>query len=143
MHIRQLVRDAFVATLTGMPTIGTNVFIDHPHVLTDGELPGIIVDTPSEQVLVDESTFTETLRDLQVFVNVYAKALPSGQMDDIAADVEALMMVDCTLGGIVQNTLLLATTLELADDVEERVARCSLQFSVLYVSPRADPETSL
>lgn len=88
-HVRTQIRKAVVQALIGLGTTADRVYESRIYPLTEGELPGLLVFTPSEDSGREDSP-TELMRDVIVEVHGYAAltSLMEDELDDIALEVE-------------------------------------------------------
>jgi hypothetical protein len=106
-HKRQSIRDAIVALLTGLATTGTRIYSGRVYPSGSTNVPGLNVTTPEER---KSGTFPSNrkaqIRELTVMIEARVKPAdgadsPQDQLDDIEAEVQAALMADVTLGGLV------------------------------------------
>jgi hypothetical protein len=142
-HVRQQIRDALAALLTGLTTTGANVFTHGLYPFDAAGLPGLNIATPSEN-LEDAARGTQG-RELTATVEGYASA--AGQMadvlDTIAAEVETQVQTDPTLGGLCHQLQLTGTELELSGEAHQPVGMLTLTFTTYYQTAPGAPETSI
>ena len=73
MHVRQQVRDAAVARLTGLPLTGARVFASRIRPIEQSQLPCLLVQTNDEEVL-PATVHGAYARQLQLVVECVAQA---------------------------------------------------------------------
>lgn len=141
-HARSQIRDAVVTAVTGLTTTGSNVFASrvYPH----ATLPSLAVYTVAESVQDEEGTLgTKQHRALEVIVEARAKAAAAATLDDtldtIAAEVEAALVADRTLGGLAKWTEYQEAEIELDAEAEQPVGLARLTFAVIYRVDGTDP----
>ena len=134
-HKRQQIRDQVKTTLTGLTTTGANVFKFRVYPMAAASLPGLIIFTKEEES-EPASQGSTLLRQLALAVEGYAQATADVEdtLDDIAAEVEAAIEADRTLGGLVYNTELISTEFELTGEGKKQVGVITLTFKILYKS---------
>lgn len=143
-HARKQIRDAFAAAVTGLPTTGARVYIGRVHPLADGHEPSLLIYTGPESV---EAHAMGRPRPLLRTLTLHAHAVVSATdgvedaLDQIAAEVEAAIGADETLGGLALATLHTGSLPE--RDGEGRLIAGSrrLDFEVQYRTTDADPQT--
>jgi hypothetical protein len=140
-HVRQQIREAVVAALTGLATTGSRVHASRLRPQGDAGLPCLLVTTESEEV-VETSILGLQRRELVVQVRGYAKA--TGALDDtldtIAAEVETALGADVTLGGLAKGSLLLAgIDIDFDDALDKPVGVVVLQFKAGYYTVAGAP----
>lgn len=147
-HHRQTIRQAVAAVLAGLPTTGPRVFKSRVWPLADDKLPCLLVFTRRDQVQDASMGRPRRLnRGVEVIVEGVVAAA-SEDLDDtldiIAAEVEAAMGADPTLGGVVKQCLLDGSTSELrASEGEKPVGAIQLVFIATYRTVEGDPSTAI
>lgn len=142
-HARETVRDAFVTALTGLTTTGARVYPSRVYPSGDIHLPGLSIYTQEESLDEDTEVMgTKQFRNLEVVVEARVK-LASGaddQLDDIAAEVEAALFADETLGVGVKDLDYGGTTIELeGEDTSKVVGVATMTFVAFYRIDVTDP----
>ncbi len=119
-HPRKLIRHAVVALLTGATAAGARVQgtrVD-PHRGT--QLPALSVYTLNDPVTEDVSADAERTHELELEIAgwvAHSDAIPvDDAMDDLAEEVEAVMLTSPYLGGAAGDVRLLGTTMEVRED---------------------------
>lgn len=143
-HGRQQIRDQVKTTLTGLATTGANVFTNRVYRFDEAELPALYVHTPAEDSEVGQMGPTPTLhRTLTIEVEGYAadSSAIADTLDTIAAEVEAAIGADTTLGGRVMWIAPVRTEINFTGDGEAVTGSVRITFEAVYVTTVADPET--
>lgn len=141
-HARKQLRDAVLTALRALPTTGANVYQSRATPLTQDELPGIVIVMPSEQSAVsagDAASKQDRVAQLLV-IGMAEDAQPEDTIDQIAAEVEAALLADPTLGGLAKNVSLDSTVKDIGDGQQE-TGEVRLVFSVLYRTAQGVPTT--
>ena len=128
-QIRAFIKAALIAADTGA---GSNVFTGnvYPH----DTLPAITIFTKTEE------SETKNWATLRRFVNVVIEATDeagSGEviddlLDDLAEEIETVMLVDKTFGGLAKTAVLIATDDELTGSVEKPKGTIILTYKCEY-----------
>ena len=149
-HVREQIRDAVVNAVTYLDLTARRVFRTRVYPMDSESLPGICVYTQSETSspatiggLTSVSTY---LRVMLVNIEVYAKASVDldNTLDDIAVEIETAMATDATLDGLVEDTVLSGTEIDImGGDSEQPVGVMRLTYNVTYRTTLADPSAAL
>ena len=137
-HVRQQIRDASAALLTGLITTGARVYKSRVHVLSDADLPGLIITTDSEQSEFGSIGSPVLLnRRLRLTVRAVAKANANldNTLDSIMKEVEAAVYASAaanTLGGLVKSMELSSIDIDMMAEGELPVGQAVMNFEVNY-----------
>ena len=144
-HVRKLIRDDVVTTLTGLTTTGTNIYRSRVYPLAANKLPGITIYTKSDASEYATNVRPRTiLRTLTVVVEAYVQALSDydSQLDTIAVEIEEALAADVTRGGYAKDTRIVAFDAEYSGDGDLPVASAVFTIEVLYSTLENDSETA-
>ena len=144
-HVRKLIRDDVVTTLTGLTTTGSNIYRSRVYPLSASKLPGITIYTKSDASEYATNVRPRTiLRTLTVVVEAYVQALSDydSQLDTIAVEIEEALAVDVTRGGYAKDTRIVAFDAEYNGDGDLPVASAVFTIEVLYSTLENDAETA-
>ena len=144
-HVRKLIRDDVVTTLTGLTTTGTNIYRSRVYPLAANKLPGITIYTKSDASEYATNVRPRTiLRTLTVVVEAYVQALSDydSQLDTIAVEIEEALAADVTRGGYAKDTRIVAFDAEYRGDGDLPVASAVFTIEVLYSTLENDAETA-
>lgn len=142
-HARQSIREAAAAALSGISdaTIVTN------RLKGKASLPAIVVRTGQESTREsDRDLDAEYDRFLTLVFRIYLQGTDDveDELDDYAAQIEAAIALDSTLGGWVLETFYQTTTVDFEEEGEGYpLAYLDLEYRVWYRTTAADPETSI
>lgn len=142
-HSRQTIRDGVAALLTGLPLTGSRVYASRVRPVASSEMPALCIYTLEEDAQ-RQSLKPTLLRQVNLVVAIYAEG-PDGDvmdaLDDSAAEVEARMGVDKSLGitGVLDSQLVktMVAVPELAN-TEKVAPTLSLVYRVQYRTTAAD-----
>lgn len=143
-HVRQQVREAVVAVLSGLPATGGNCFSMRTYPRGEKRHPALLVYILQEQS--QTSGMGGAGRDLQRLITVTVEAQAQGAgfedtLDQIAVEVEAALFANRKLCGLAIDTTLVETRLELAADRDDRRSGVLiLTFQVSVDGPEGNPE---
>ena len=140
MHVRALIRAAVADKIAGLPTTGGNVHIGRSRVLTPAQLPALLIYTHDETSDRPIDGNPASLgRDLTLAIEgrVATVLPPDDLLDQIAFEVEGRMR-DTNLNGLVFDTLLTHTQVEVAADGERQIGAIRLEYRVRYHDPAED-----
>lgn len=143
-HVRQQIREAAATVLTGLATTGSNVFKSRVRVLSDDDLPALIITTNSETI--DDSSVDGSLlyRTLTVSVRGVAKvtAAIDDTLDTIAAEVETTLTAE-SLGGLVKSITLESIEIEIDDTLDRPAGSIVINFQAIYLTAPGTPGVAL
>lgn len=132
-HVRQQIREACAALVTGLATTGNRVF--QSRMLPQDSLPCLLVSTNDESVEGgDIGNLNE--RRLQLVIRGFAKgnANLDDTLDTIAAEVETAMAP--------KGYALRSVEVDFDDSLEKPVGSIALKFEVLYFTRAGSPGVS-
>ena len=144
MHPRRLIRDAFVAVLTGLPTTGANVFKSRVRALWETEeLPALLVYTQDDRAEIFNEAPRRYERTASVAVEIVARANDDldDVLDGIADEVEAALfdnpylLVSDGQGGTVArsaDTVLTTTEIKILKEGDTEIGAARLTFDATY-----------
>ncbi|KZL21122.1 hypothetical protein PsAD2_00406 [Pseudovibrio axinellae] len=146
-HIRTQVRDAVEAALKGLPSTAERVFVTRTYPLEHKRLPALLI------YILDEQSQPAEMgpgRDIERQMSITVEAIADGrgfddELDQIAVEVEGALAGSHYLNGLVKELYLQSSNLNLAtgrDRGEKRTGVLTLSFTVLAVTPEADPQTA-
>lgn len=141
-HIRKLIRDNLVTSLTGLTTTKKNVFASRVHPLAAHRLPGLAIYTNSENIDYRTMNPPRTLiRTMSVNVEIYVKAASTfdDDIDKIVAEVEAALYTDLTRGGHAEDTKITSLDVQFSGDGDQPVAGARLDVEVTYFATEGSP----
>jgi hypothetical protein len=144
-HVRQQIRAAVVARLTGLATTGTRVSASRVHPVARGAGPTLAVytlDEESERMSIGADPEMDRTLTLGVEVLVQSAEFDD-QMDDVCAEVEA------RLGGWrpgdpkVRELVLVSTEIQPHGEGEVTAGSCVMGWQTSYVTLASDPTIAL
>lgn len=142
-HVRQQIREAAAAALTGLTTTGARVFQSRIRPLRDADLPCLLVNTDEETI--DGATIAGMLeRTLTLQIRAVAKVADDldDTLDTMLAEVEVALATQ-TLGGRAKNIELTKIEIELNDDLEKPVGIATASYQVSYYTAAGIPGTAI
>ncbi len=136
-HQRKLIRDALVCRLISAGTMAERrVFGSRAAALFPKELPAILVYSKSEQVEISVESPREYKRNLVVSVELVAQADSEDMLDDVlddfASQVETAIFSEETFGGVVSDTILSDTEMEILSDGEKPIGAVKVSLLMPY-----------
>jgi hypothetical protein len=147
-HVRQQIREAAAATLTGLATTGARVFQSRFHVFSDVDLPALLITTNDELVNVSSIGFPPLL-DRQINMIVQAVAKQNDNLDDvldtICKEVEAALNANITANtftGLAKHTVLSSIEIDMSGDGDVAVGQANMNFTVTYKTRADAPDIS-
>jgi len=142
MHTRQAIREALKTQLTGLTTTGANVYASRVHPLAAPKLPCLLIFTDIERVQYVTMGLPRTQeRTLSVKLEAYVKGVSGcdDKLDDIAAEVEAAIYSDTTLGGLIKDIKVVNFDSQFSGDGDQPVAVGLITAEVIYHSIEGSP----
>ena len=146
-HVLQIVRDATVTALTGLPTTGAHVYVQEAYPWQADQLPALIVTTSADPV-VEQLDVPVVLR-WDVAVNVTAIVKGTGDLmallDQITTELQAAYCALASIGGrSVEVVPLSFEPAIVSGDGDQPVARRSVSFVVRsFFTLATSPDTLL
>lgn len=136
-HQRKLIRDAVIAKLKAANTsAGQRVYGNRAAQIFPNELPCILVYTKSEASEISIESPREYKRDLVVALELVAQAATEDALDDVldafAEQVEAAIFNDETHGGLVSDTFLGETEMDILTEGEKPVGAAKISLTMPY-----------
>lgn len=140
-HARQSIREAVITLLSGI----AGVTLERSRVYPMVTLPVISVYANGEVSESENESMPSPLRysrrlQLQVDIAVEAVTGFDDTVDDYAAQVEAALAADVTLGGTATDSVLTRTTIDMDGSGDKPIAIARLQYEVWYRTTGTDPE---
>ncbi len=144
-HVRAQIRAAVVAALTGLETIGSRVYAGRTRALGAEHEPTLLVYCTQESSGVDTiSSNAKLLRNLTLIVEGRAVADQSDDLeatlDQIASEVEPVMVSDPTLGGLALEVTLTASRLNAQSPGESHAGEIRMEYRILYRTAEKTPQ---
>ena len=132
---RKNIRDAVVTLLSGATAAGTNVYANRETSLWETELPAILVYTKEETAEPRSISYKQSIRTLDLIVEIKALAteIVDNQLEDIAEDVETVMIANQSLSGSALSVEYISTSISLDSDSETEKGVAALTFKVKYI----------
>jgi hypothetical protein len=135
-HQRKVIRAAIVEKLKNKTVAGVRVFGSRAAPIYKHELPCILVYTRTEPVKVSNDSPREYERGLVVQLELVASSenemLLDDVLDDFAEQVEAAIFEDETHGGLVSDTILGDTEIELLSEGEKPIGALKVSLTMPY-----------
>lgn len=131
---RKLIREKFKTILSGHTNAGSRVFENRARPIWQTDLPALLIFTEDESVSVFSEAPREYRRNLSLVVECYAAAKDDldDVLDTLSGQVEDLVELDDSLGGLANATTLTKTEMNIIDDGQNLTGTARLTFSVDY-----------
>lgn len=148
-HVRQQIREAFAARITGLTTSGNRVYQTRVYPSDEIHLPGHTVYTLSDRKAEESRTIGHREGwDLTIVCESRAKpATGEGDVDDVidtlCAEVQKAVMTENTLGQLVLWMELMETQMQFSGDLERPVGIARMLWLARYYIDARDPEVAL
>ncbi len=144
-HLRQLIRNNVVTTLTGLTTTAGRIYRSRIHPLEQSKLPGLCIFTRSESTeYVTISPPRRQQRTLTLAVEIYAAGTSNldNTLDTICKEVEEALYTDLTRGGYAKDTQVIAFEADFDGSGEQPVGVGLLTVQILYSDRENEVETA-
>lgn len=134
-HVRQLIRDDIIQTVTGLTTTGSRVYKSRVYPMDATKLPGLCVyskdETSEPSTMGSDRTMTRTV---SIIIESYAKALSGydDALDTIALEIETALSGDRKRGGNAKDTRIVSFQADYSGSGEQPVATGIITVEVLY-----------
>ena len=146
--MRQQIREAFKARLTGLTTTGANVVTSklHPYLQEDADLPGLAIWTDIETIRANEEDTEQGTqhRTLSVVVEGVAGKTATKSvddiLDDIAEEVETAIYTDPLFNRLIIDCVLEQTESDLSGETKINVGIITMTFRVEYLTREGSPD---
>ena len=148
-HPRQQIREAVVAALTGATAAGSRVYPTRWIANRRSEMPVISVSITDEPVDDNgDSAPREYFRRpsilVEAFVGEVAGTDVDDTVDDLATEIETAMDVDRFFGGVLSDSRLETTTINVDTEGDRLTGRLAITYAGLYFTyPDAAQSASL
>jgi hypothetical protein len=142
-HVRSNIRETFLAALKGKTAAGDKIYDSRLYNVSENELPAIIIFAGNEQIVTSTISYPRTQdRTLKVTVECYVQStlLVSTIIDNMAADIEQLVLTNLPLKRLCKDCRLESTDISLNSSGDQPVAVASLVFTVSYRTKENSPE---
>lgn len=140
-HVRKQLRDEAQGMLLGLDTTADRVFQTRLYPLKD-QLPAWTIFPGAE-----ESENINMEGDLQRQHILILRGIAEkdsnidATLDRMATEVESV--IERTFGGLAKESALTGTDYEFSGEGEEEIGAIQLEYTILYITSRNDPETAL
>ena len=141
-HPRQAIGEKVVSLLKVAATaVGDNVFLNKAIALRPGQLPALIVFTPSETSDSEGTAPRELRRDLKLEVEavVTVDDEAASTLNDLLEEAERVMHADPTLAGLAGDSELKGTDLAVGQEGNVLTLSGVLTYAVVYHTLAPEP----
>jgi len=151
-HLRQQIREAIAAKVTGLATTGARVYQSRVYPLSDSNLPCILVSTTSEEILGQSEgnavgnvpRLTQRMLDISVKAVCKLSSNMDDQLDTICKEVEYALAPDRFLNNGIQDLTedlaLTATAIDLSGDAEQPLGVAEMNWKAIYWCNNTTPD---
>lgn len=145
VHARQQIRER-VATIVGsLTTTGSRVHQSRVYNVQESELPCLLIYTVSEEVegpqTIGQARRIVRVLELMIEGKAQATSTLDDTLDNIAAEVEAAIGADQSLGINVLDTLLASVEIDYTAEGDKPIGSISMRYAVTYITTESDPTT--
>lgn len=145
-HVRQQIREAAAALLTGLATSGERVYQNRLHPLADANLPCLLINTDSEEIeRLNISAPADMERVLELSVRCVAKATANldDALDTMLAEVETVLGSAGVMPTLIKSIEMKSLHIEMADGKESPVGVATMDYRITYITASNAPSTAL
>ena len=142
-HLRQQIREAVAAQVTGLTTTGARVRQSRMYPQTAADLPCLLVHSNDTEQIAPADQGTLQQRDLPIVIRGLAKggATLDDTLDAIALEVETAMAANPWLSGKAHASRLTAIDVNFDDSTDKPVGEIQLSYLVTYFTQAGTPGT--
>lgn len=145
-HGRTQIRAALAGILTGLELTADRVFINRVYTVTDAELPCLIINTDSEQIVaatLKPPRIQE--RQLAVTVRVLARAtvLLDETLDAILAEIETVIAANRTLNCTASDCRVDHIDISFYDGAEQPTGQALVTLLIDWIATEGEPAAIL
>lgn len=148
-HVRQQIRTALAATLTGLTTTGARVYVNRAKALATGDLPALVLRVKGERIEATGLHWPDNYdRDAAIEIEALASgATAANTLDTIIAEVESALAGSesaATAGGLLKLPVTLeAIDVEFDDEVSPAIGSATLSYRANYCTAADQPDTAI
>lgn len=143
-HVRQSLRAAVVAAVTGLPTTGARVRTGRVYPLQEADLPGLEVNTVAEEAEPQSLSFSGVLAravTVEVVGRARATAAIADVLDAIAEEVEGALAGAVTVSGVQVALDYAGADIQFSGEVDQPVGAVALRFTAQLFTLASAPGT--
>lgn len=143
-HVRTQIRDAAVASLSGLPTTGTRVYSGRSRQLAKDHEPSLLIYCTEETSSIDAAGSDPIMeRIVRLLVEGHVVATEAADMeetlDQIALEVEPVILMS-SFGGRARAVFLVATRIAVESPGERHSGVIRMEFEVNYRTRESAPD---
>ena len=133
-HYRQQIREQVATTLTGLDTIGNNVFQSRIYNIEESKLPCICIYTVSETSQpISMSPPRSIEKVLDLVIEIYVKGLNSASdLEAVLKEVKEKMFTDRLINNLAKDSYLTTQELTYNGEGDKNIAVGVLTYQVFY-----------
>ena len=150
-HVRQQIREAFAAQVTGLVTSGARVFQSRFYNMAETDLPGLKIYTEQEEIADNAGTTYQASPDLQrrtISLRCEAVARATANLDDtldkMCNEVEKAIAANPTLGGLCKvQCWLVSTDINMDDGSDRPTGNAVMVWKIVVLTMSNTPDVAL
>lgn len=144
-HVRTQIRNAVAQQLKNLSTTKKRVFVSRVYPLESASLPGLIIQTDSDQVNEQYANGVNLWSELQLTVKAYAQSVANldEMLDQIELEVRVSLASNKNLGGTAKDISWQHTNIQLESGGEQPVGIAEIVFKVSYRVADNSPDISI
>ena len=143
-HVRQQIREAAAAAVTGLVTAGSRVYQSRLHPLDATKLPCLLVNTDDESIdglMIGSPDILDRKLTLSIRAVAKASANLDDTLDTMAAEIETALGVS-TLGGLVKTLMLDGINIDM-EQSDKPVGIATLKYIANYMTVANAPAAAI
>lgn len=145
-HVRQQLREAIAALVTGLTTTGGRVFQSRVYSLQESELPALMIATEDEQIEY-LTVHNPRIQAKTVTVSIRAVAKATANLDDtldaICKEVEVALATNQGVSGLAKALRMSGTTITLDGAGEQPVGVASMTYEIEVYCNETTPDVAI
>ena len=143
-HMRQQIREAAAALVTGLATTGARVYQSRVYPLRDSDLPCLLVTTDDEDISNSSIDSMLLERTLQLRVRACQKLTANldDSLDQMVKEVEQVLNAS-SLGGLCKPLAIQSIRIVMDDSLDKPVGSADMSFFTTYYTAGTVPDASL
>ena len=145
-HVRKLIRDNIKTTITGLTTVGTNVFQSRVYPVAAPKLPCMMLYSKDEIVeyhSIGSPRLQERIVNFTIEVFVRGSSGYDDQIDQICLEVEEALYTDLSRGGNAIETKISNFDADFNGDGDQPVGIATLTVEVRYQVRENNPDVAI
>lgn len=141
MHVRQQLRDAIVAAVTGLALTGSRVYTARVYPANDSELPHLEINTVDEEadtVSIHGPAVVERIVSIEISARARATSTLAATLDTMAEQIEAALGSTLTVSAKQIPLNYQGASIQFSGDADQPIGAAVLRYqAILYTAANA------